>query len=45
MLIGGEWVPSMDGSDPDADPMVLVRTAIRCTKAQTGLDLSSCTKW
>ncbi|KYO44490.1 cell cycle and apoptosis regulator protein 2 isoform X2 [Alligator mississippiensis] len=45
VLIGGEWVPSMDGSDPDADPMVLVRTAIRCTKAQTGLDLSSCTKW
>ncbi|NXA43621.1 CCAR2 protein, partial [Eudromia elegans] len=45
MLIGGEWSPSLDGPDPEADPMVLVRTAIRCTKAQAGLDLSNCTKW
>ncbi|XP_068776551.1 cell cycle and apoptosis regulator protein 2 isoform X3 [Struthio camelus] len=45
VLIGGEWSPSLDGPDPDADPMVLVRTAIRCTKAQAGLDLSNCTKW
>ncbi|NXD18009.1 CCAR2 protein, partial [Nothocercus nigrocapillus] len=45
VLIGGEWSPSLDGPDPEADPMVLVRTAIRCTKAQAGLDLSNCTKW
>uniref|UniRef100_A0A8B9S8Q7 Cell cycle and apoptosis regulator 2 n=1 Tax=Apteryx owenii TaxID=8824 RepID=A0A8B9S8Q7_APTOW len=45
VLIGGEWSPSLDGPDPDADPMVLVRTAIRCTKAQAGLDLSNCMKW
>ncbi|XP_010211346.1 PREDICTED: cell cycle and apoptosis regulator protein 2, partial [Tinamus guttatus] len=42
VLIGGEWSPSLDG--PEGGPMVLVRTAIRCTKAQAGLDLSSCTK-
>ncbi|NXI68073.1 CCAR2 protein, partial [Anseranas semipalmata] len=45
VLIGGEWSPSLDGPDPEADPMVLVRTAIRCTRAQAGLDLSDCTKW
>ncbi|KAM7153287.1 cell cycle and apoptosis regulator protein 2 isoform 2-T2 [Macrochelys suwanniensis] len=45
VLIGGEWSPSLDGPEPDSDPLVLVRTAIRCTKAQTGLDLSTCTKW
>ncbi|NWI19431.1 CCAR2 protein, partial [Crypturellus soui] len=45
VLIGGEWSPSLDGPDPEADPMVLVRTAIRCTKAQAGLDLSNCTQW
>uniref|UniRef100_A0A8D0L8T2 Cell cycle and apoptosis regulator 2 n=1 Tax=Sphenodon punctatus TaxID=8508 RepID=A0A8D0L8T2_SPHPU len=45
VLIGGEWSSALDGPDPVVDPMVLVRTAIRCTKAQTGLDLSNCTKW
>ncbi|XP_048368911.1 cell cycle and apoptosis regulator protein 2 isoform X2 [Sphaerodactylus townsendi] len=45
VLIGGEWSPSLDGPDPATNPMVLIRTAIRCTKAQTGLDLSPCTKW
>ncbi|KAJ6653720.1 hypothetical protein lerEdw1_008791, partial [Lerista edwardsae] len=45
VLIGGEWSPSRDGPDPAASPTALIRTAIRCTKAQTGLDLSSCTKW
>ncbi|XP_074838021.1 cell cycle and apoptosis regulator protein 2 isoform X2 [Carettochelys insculpta] len=45
VLIGGAWSPSLDGPEPESDPMVLVRTAIRCTKAQTGLDLSACTKW
>nr|XP_008118370.2 PREDICTED: cell cycle and apoptosis regulator protein 2 [Anolis carolinensis] len=45
VLIGGEWSPSLDGPDPAANPMVLIRTAIRCTKVQTGLDLTGCTKW
>ncbi|KAJ7305183.1 hypothetical protein JRQ81_011089 [Phrynocephalus forsythii] len=45
VLIGGEWSPSSDGPDPATNPLVLIRTAIRCVKAQTGLDLSNCTKW
>ncbi|XP_060034809.1 cell cycle and apoptosis regulator protein 2 isoform X2 [Erinaceus europaeus] len=45
VLIGGDWSPSLDGPDPKGDPQVLVRTAIRCTQAQTGIDLSACTKW
>uniref|UniRef100_A0A2K5F1L1 Cell cycle and apoptosis regulator 2 n=1 Tax=Aotus nancymaae TaxID=37293 RepID=A0A2K5F1L1_AOTNA len=45
VLVGGEWSPSLDGLNPQADPQVLVRTAIRCAQAQTGIDLSSCTKW
>ncbi|XP_028564753.1 cell cycle and apoptosis regulator protein 2 isoform X3 [Podarcis muralis] len=45
VLIGGEWSPSLDGPDPAANPMALIHTAIRCTKAQIGLDLSACTKW
>ncbi|XP_023072468.1 cell cycle and apoptosis regulator protein 2 isoform X1 [Piliocolobus tephrosceles] len=45
VLVGGEWSPSLDGLDPQADPQVLVRTAIRCAQAQTGIDLSGCTKW
>uniref|UniRef100_A0A8B9CIQ8 Cell cycle and apoptosis regulator 2 n=1 Tax=Anser brachyrhynchus TaxID=132585 RepID=A0A8B9CIQ8_9AVES len=45
VLIGGEWSPSLDGPDPEADPVVLVRTAVRCARAQAGLDLSGCTKW
>ncbi|GAB5570234.1 cell cycle and apoptosis regulator protein 2 isoform X1 [Prionailurus iriomotensis] len=45
VLVGGEWSPSLDGLDPKGDPQVLVRTAIRCAQAQTGIDLSTCTKW
>ncbi|KAB0396376.1 hypothetical protein E2I00_016951, partial [Balaenoptera physalus] len=45
VLVGGEWSPSLDGFDPKGDPQVLVRTAIRCAQAQTGIDLSACTKW
>ncbi|XP_044293457.1 cell cycle and apoptosis regulator protein 2 isoform X1 [Varanus komodoensis] len=45
VLIGGEWSPSLDGADPATNPMALIHTAIRCTKVQTGLDLSSCSKW
>nr|XP_058928017.1 cell cycle and apoptosis regulator protein 2 isoform X2 [Kogia breviceps] len=45
VLVGGEWSPSLDGLDPKGDQQVLVRTAIRCAQAQTGIDLSACTKW
>lgn len=45
MAIGGPWSPSLDGNNPESDPGVLVKTAIRCCKALTGIDLSSCTQW
>ncbi|XP_062571743.1 cell division cycle and apoptosis regulator protein 1-like isoform X3 [Saccostrea cucullata] len=45
MAIGGPWSPSMDGPNPREDPQVLIRTAIRTTKALTGIDLNSCTQW
>ncbi|XP_030057893.1 cell cycle and apoptosis regulator protein 2 [Microcaecilia unicolor] len=45
ITIGGDWSPSLDGADPERDPLVLIRTAIRCTKALTGIDLSRCTNW
>jgi len=45
MAIGGPWSPSLDGSHPQSDPQVLIRTAIRTCKALTGIDLSSCTQW
>ena len=37
--------PSLDGPDPEGDPSVLVRTAIRVCRALTGVDLSGCTQW
>jgi len=45
MAIGGPWSPSLDGPDPAGNPEVLVKTAIRTTKALTGIDLSKCTQW
>jgi len=45
MAIGGAWSPSLDGPDPAVDQQVLVKTAIRTTKALTGIDLSRCTQW
>lgn len=45
MAIGGPWSPSADGENPDKDPSVLIKTAIRTCKALTGIDLSSCTQW
>jgi len=45
MAIGGPWSPSLDGNNPQADPQVLIRTAIRTCKALTGVDLTSCTQW
>ncbi|GBP37980.1 Cell division cycle and apoptosis regulator protein 1 [Eumeta japonica] len=43
--IGGPWSPSLDGENPESDPTVLVKTAIRTCKALTGIDLSPCTQW
>ncbi|XP_060052559.1 cell division cycle and apoptosis regulator protein 1 isoform X5 [Erinaceus europaeus] len=45
MAIGGHWSPALDGPDPEKDPSVLIKTAIRCCKALTGIDLSVCTQW
>ncbi len=45
MAIGGPWSPSLDGPNPQANPLVLIKTAIRTTKTLTGIDLSSCTQW
>jgi len=45
MAIGGPWSPSLDGPNPAVDQQVLVKTAIRTTKALTGIDLGKCTKW
>nr|XP_032825106.1 cell division cycle and apoptosis regulator protein 1 isoform X3 [Petromyzon marinus] len=45
MAIGGPWSPSLDGPNPDMDPSVLIKTAVRCTRALTGIDLSTCTQW
>lgn len=45
MAIGGPWSASLDGENPDKDPSVLIKTAIRSCKALTGIDLSNCTQW
>ena len=45
MAIGGPWSPSLDGPNPAVDQQVLIKTAIRTTKALTGIDLSKCTQW
>ncbi|XP_015521013.2 cell division cycle and apoptosis regulator protein 1 isoform X1 [Neodiprion lecontei] len=45
MAIGGPWSPSLDGLNPEKDPSVLIRTAVRTCKALTGIDLSNCTQW
>ena len=45
MAIGGPWSPSLDGQDPLNDTTVLIKTAIRTTKALTGIDLSDCLHW
>ena len=45
MAIGGAWSPSLDGPNPEGDPRVLIKTAIRTTRTLTGIDLSACTQW
>lgn len=45
MAIGGPWSPSLDGPNPDKDPTVLIKTAIRTCKALTGVDLTPCSQW
>uniref|UniRef100_A0A914ZV91 SAP domain-containing protein n=1 Tax=Parascaris univalens TaxID=6257 RepID=A0A914ZV91_PARUN len=45
MALGGTWSRSLDGENPDRDPQVLVRTAIRTVRALTGVDLSKCARW
>ena len=45
MAIGGPWSPSLDGPNPESDPRVLVKTAIRTVKALAGIDLTNCTQW
>ncbi|KAK3583028.1 hypothetical protein CHS0354_005674, partial [Potamilus streckersoni] len=45
IAIGGPWSASLDGPNPQEDPRVLIKTAIRTTKALTGVDLSACTQW
>ncbi|MCP9260150.1 Cell division cycle and apoptosis regulator protein 1 [Dirofilaria immitis] len=45
MAIGGAWSPSLDGDNPESDPQVFVRTAIRTVRALIGVDLSKCPRW
>ncbi|XP_070503451.1 cell division cycle and apoptosis regulator protein 1-like isoform X2 [Chironomus tepperi] len=45
MAIGGPWSKKLDGENPESDPSVLIRTAIRTCKGLTGIDLSKCTQW
>lgn len=45
MAVGGPWSPSLDGTNPEKDPSVLIKTAIRSCRALTGIDLSNCTQW
>ncbi|KAG5671839.1 hypothetical protein PVAND_002013 [Polypedilum vanderplanki] len=45
MAIGGPWSKKLDGENPEDDPNVLIRTAIRTCKGLTGIDLSNCTQW
>lgn len=45
MAVGGPWSPSLDGPNPEKDPTVLIKTAIRTCQALTGINLSNCTQW
>ena len=45
MAIGGPWSLALDGPNPESDPAVLVKTAIRTVRSLAGIDLSNCTQW
>ncbi|CAK9252121.1 unnamed protein product, partial [Sphagnum jensenii] len=45
MAAGGIWEQDLDGGNPATDDSALIRTAIRCTKESTQLDLSGCKSW
>lgn len=42
---GGFWNSELDGPEPQDDGETLVRTAIRCFKSQTQIDLGACRRW
>lgn len=44
MGIGGSWSPSLDGADPTSTT-TMIRTAVRTTRALTGIDLSAVSQW
>ncbi|KAJ8286327.1 hypothetical protein GJAV_G00037210 [Gymnothorax javanicus] len=44
-LLGGRWCSQEDGPNPAKDPLVLIRTAVRCVREQTGLELGQCSQW
>ncbi|CAI5449317.1 unnamed protein product [Caenorhabditis angaria] len=44
MAIGGSWSPSLDGQDPTS-PATMIKTAVRTTRALTGIDLSEVSQW
>ena len=44
-LPGGKWSKSQDKGDPCIDDRNLIETCIRCTKYQSGIDLTLCTEW
>ncbi|KAJ7988368.1 hypothetical protein DPEC_G00322830 [Dallia pectoralis] len=46
-VLGGPWSSEKDGGglSPLKDPQALMRTALRCVKEQTELDLSACSHW
>ncbi|XP_049325012.1 cell cycle and apoptosis regulator protein 2 [Astyanax mexicanus] len=44
-LPGGQWSPKLDGANPSNNVSSLIRTAVRCVKEQTALDLTACTQW
>ncbi|CAB1318774.1 unnamed protein product [Coregonus sp. 'balchen'] len=45
--LGGPWCLETDGGGPSPlkDPRALLRTALRCVREQSGLDLSGCSQW
>ncbi|KAI1309490.1 Cell cycle and apoptosis regulator protein 2 [Halotydeus destructor] len=44
-FVGGKYNVELDGFFDGTETPNLIATAVRCTKAQTGIDLSPCKKW